>query len=549
MRPSQMVVAKLGNETDADRSRISDRRGLSPPRLRARLSGDLDAIVSMAMRKEPDRRYPSVEALADDLNRHLQGQPVRARQGDWRYNSSKFLRRGTCCRFWRWAAAFLWPRRHRGRDPMGRTIGPSWRAMPPPRSAIALSKFQRSWWMCFPRPTRSRRKVTRPPPGSCSIAAPRKSAAMPRCNPKFARSFWRASVSPTGARATANARVPLFEQAVAIRRSERPMDSHRTAAALANLARALTDGGNLTSAEGYLQQALDLSKNGDSSPSVETADILVQFAQFELSAKIDQPRATKLFTEALGIYRSALGNQHLSVAVTLSGLASAALWTSDYASAERYERQAIEIFQATVSRNYPDHAVALATAGIHSHAARTVPRGRNSCSRRRIQNRPHGVPERTTTSSRRSICISACSTTGKETRLARSRRYATRSRMESRLHGPRPLLRRLLSSIRLPTCARRPAICRAPKTPPRQSLAVSLHGGLRPGQHLYVASARQTLGEVLLSRGALAAAEVRSLRAAADINTALVGADHWRTARSARELGLGADQERQSRRR
>src|ERR1700685_1742829 len=93
VRPSQVVVAKLKGETDSDRSRISDRRGLSPQRLRARLSGDLDAIVAMAMRKEPDRRYPSVEALADDLNRHLLGQPVRARQGDWRYNTAKFLRR------------------------------------------------------------------------------------------------------------------------------------------------------------------------------------------------------------------------------------------------------------------------------------------------------------------------------------------------------------------------------------------------------------------------------------------------------------------------
>src|SRR5450755_868985 len=93
VRPSQMVISKLSGEKDADRSRISDRRGLSPQRLRARLSGDLDAIVAMAMRKEPDRRYPSVEALADDLNRHLLGRPVRARQGDWRYNSAKFLRR------------------------------------------------------------------------------------------------------------------------------------------------------------------------------------------------------------------------------------------------------------------------------------------------------------------------------------------------------------------------------------------------------------------------------------------------------------------------
>src|ERR1700688_2078182 len=93
VRPSQMVISKLSGEKDADRSRISDRRGLSPQRLRARLSGDLDAIIAMAMRKEPDRRYPSVEALADDLNRHLLGQPVRARQGDWRYNTAKFMRR------------------------------------------------------------------------------------------------------------------------------------------------------------------------------------------------------------------------------------------------------------------------------------------------------------------------------------------------------------------------------------------------------------------------------------------------------------------------
>jgi len=34
VRPSQMVISKLSGEKDADRSRISDRRGLSPQRLR-----------------------------------------------------------------------------------------------------------------------------------------------------------------------------------------------------------------------------------------------------------------------------------------------------------------------------------------------------------------------------------------------------------------------------------------------------------------------------------------------------------------------------------
>ena len=117
------------------------------------------------------------------------------------------------------------------------------------------------------------------------------------------------------------------------------------------------------SAEAYLQQALEMSRRGDESSSIETADILVQYAQFELSAKSDPQQARKLFGEALGIYRSILGAQHLSVAVTLSGLAVAAVWMDDFAAAEQYEREAIEIFRATVSRNYPDHAVALATLG------------------------------------------------------------------------------------------------------------------------------------------------------------------------------------------
>ena len=42
--------------------------------------------------------------------------------------------------------------------------------------------------------------------------------------------------------------IPLFEQAIAIRREERPVDNHRLAAAVAHLARALTDAGHLVSA-------------------------------------------------------------------------------------------------------------------------------------------------------------------------------------------------------------------------------------------------------------------------------------------------------------
>ncbi len=95
VRPSQVAVSKPSQEEDGERVRIAERRRLSPQRLRLALCGDLDAIIGMAMRKEPDRRYHSVDAMADDIHRHLHGRPVRARQGDWRYYAAKFLRRHT----------------------------------------------------------------------------------------------------------------------------------------------------------------------------------------------------------------------------------------------------------------------------------------------------------------------------------------------------------------------------------------------------------------------------------------------------------------------
>jgi serine/threonine-protein kinase len=57
------------------------------------LTGDLDAITLKALRAEPEKRYPSVEALAGDLRRWLAGKPVEARRGGRRYRVGKFVRR------------------------------------------------------------------------------------------------------------------------------------------------------------------------------------------------------------------------------------------------------------------------------------------------------------------------------------------------------------------------------------------------------------------------------------------------------------------------
>ena len=57
------------------------------------LRGDLDNIVLMALRKEPDRRYQSVEQFSEDIRRHLEARPVLARKDTIGYRAAKFIRR------------------------------------------------------------------------------------------------------------------------------------------------------------------------------------------------------------------------------------------------------------------------------------------------------------------------------------------------------------------------------------------------------------------------------------------------------------------------
>src|SRR5207247_7026894 len=57
------------------------------------LKGDLDNIVLMALRKEPERRYQSVEQFSEDIYRHLGNRPVLARRDTVRYCAAKFIQR------------------------------------------------------------------------------------------------------------------------------------------------------------------------------------------------------------------------------------------------------------------------------------------------------------------------------------------------------------------------------------------------------------------------------------------------------------------------
>lgn len=57
------------------------------------LRGDLDRIVAMAIRKEPERRYGSTQEFSDDLGRWLEGRPVLANPGSRTYRAGKWIGR------------------------------------------------------------------------------------------------------------------------------------------------------------------------------------------------------------------------------------------------------------------------------------------------------------------------------------------------------------------------------------------------------------------------------------------------------------------------
>jgi eukaryotic-like serine/threonine-protein kinase len=104
--PASLVKAVLDTEpprlsnivTPAQTNRESSatnamRRATTPDKLARLLRGDLDTIVAKALKKNPQARYTSIKAFADDLQRYLRYEPITARPDAFTYRAGKFMRR------------------------------------------------------------------------------------------------------------------------------------------------------------------------------------------------------------------------------------------------------------------------------------------------------------------------------------------------------------------------------------------------------------------------------------------------------------------------
>lgn len=79
--------------TADSRETLASSRDCTTPQLRHRLTGDLDMILRAALHPEPARRYASVAAFAEDIRRHLEQRPVKARPDSIGYRLGRYVRR------------------------------------------------------------------------------------------------------------------------------------------------------------------------------------------------------------------------------------------------------------------------------------------------------------------------------------------------------------------------------------------------------------------------------------------------------------------------
>ncbi|MGE0127250.1 MAG: protein kinase [Blastocatellales bacterium] len=89
--PAFGEIARVICEEEPERP--SERVKPADQLLSRNLRGDLDQIALKALRKEPEHRYQSVTQLSDDIQRHLNGEPVTARPATLRYRAVKYVKR------------------------------------------------------------------------------------------------------------------------------------------------------------------------------------------------------------------------------------------------------------------------------------------------------------------------------------------------------------------------------------------------------------------------------------------------------------------------
>ncbi|MCP3961619.1 MAG: serine/threonine protein kinase [bacterium] len=311
-RPSTRLGAAAGGEKSTEEVAVA--RDETPERLRKRLEGDLDTIVGVAMHREPGRRYPSAQALEDDLRRYLESQPLTARPDTAFYLAGKFIHRNRAAVF---AAGLVVASLVVG------IIGTT--------RALLIAEKER---LRAEQHLQELEEVVSFNVGMFEIA-----------DPGEAR----------GNTVTVREVLDRAAERVPAELGDRPAVAARLLSTLGQVHRAL---GLYEPAAGLLERALDLRRAAFGEDSIEVARGIHELA----GARHDQRRldeSAELYLDAADRRGRLLGEDHAETAASLHGLGTVHLARSEWEMAEEVYRRALDLRRAALGEDHVDTAESL----------------------------------------------------------------------------------------------------------------------------------------------------------------------------------------------
>lgn len=339
----------------AEMAALAQARGLTPEQLHKRLQGDLDAIVMRALRKEPQHRYASVEQFAADIRRHLDNEPVRARQGNWAYYSQRFIRRhafgvGIGVAFVAIGLAFMiamWIQTKRIAAERDRATQESVRAE-------AVSDFMLEVFSASDPFTSQGRETTARE--LLDAAAKRIQSDLTQQPEVRARLLEAMGKSYRHQNQLTQAR-EMLGAALRLREHLPDPDALKTAGVLLELGLVEAYAGDSSAARNRLQNAVKLIQRRRAEHSLTYAETLRNLGLVE-QQNGNVVAARKYFETSLSLYREFLGPSHVSIAHVLLNLEAVAHWSDDLSAAEGLVREASKIYKRTVPELNPDRVYA-----------------------------------------------------------------------------------------------------------------------------------------------------------------------------------------------
>ena len=352
-----------------DSAPVAEARRTTPQRLRRLLAGDLDAIILKAIRREPAQRYASVERLAEDVRRHLEGRPVLARRGSWAYRAGRFARRhrmgvtavasvALALVAVATVSAVQSARLARERD---RARAAEARALAEAKASQEVARFLRGLFQgANPAESRGATVTARDLLDRGARSVDRDLAGQPALQARMLREL--AEVYQT---------LGLYDQADSLigraldRIGAAPGSHDEERAAALELRGVIThDQGELDESEQYHREALALLRAAHQGPDEDVARNL-NYLAVTLQARGDLAAAEPLYREALSMYEALFGTRHQEVAWGQSTLGWVLHQQARYAEAESLYRAALAAQVGILGERHPDVAHTLnSLAGV-----------------------------------------------------------------------------------------------------------------------------------------------------------------------------------------